>query len=1043
MLWYLLYPLRGTTQPPRLSANHPIRRAFYRHGKTTAQHWLVAMLVSVAIAMGFSYPTIFLSENPTAGFAAYPHSVWTSARPFYGDESAVDVEMRQVWIHGSYMNALDKDVLKSGLTIQQALVGGEKLTQVFPTLNEKLRSSTLQWGYHSPLMYWNNSAVTIEQDEDIIRTVNDQSGMSSSLNVALRPASVFAGKIFDRKRLLAADALVLTLMNKASDNAGGKWTNRMKSIAQGSCGNCTLFPHDGNVTRNKVYEFSFVPLSISEHLALTFAYSGMALYVLFSLRRIKAFHSRFGLVVTAITQITCSILSSFTICGILKINLSMIPQNAYPFVVLVIGLENMFRLINAVLQYPATTATDQRIANALGDIGPVSVATAFQNIAILSILARFVSPGVAAFCAFACIAILFDVFFLLTFFIAVLNVDIRRLELQDALSRSNQRERQRDKRKSSPARHAWLDALVQGRLPFSTRMAGTAVTTTFILSLNYHFFERHEKATTLRHLLGMARGGTLSLSDFDTFTPPPINASLTPGQWMRMQDFDTAKEVMRLAKPGADTFVVRVFAPLIVVLEEADRTGAPLGAAAWAPALRSFAIHHFYPVAVAVVFAVAFVAVLMNFLLYKEDHDGYTTDDERVEGHALKVQPVTLDHKLDIIKVAGTSRGHFATVGLDRSISVSKLDSTQGYAIFNVPQEILGKLQWPIKNVSIDDSADWLALHCANDQIVLYNCSTGSLAHRRLRYPDDNPPVYFGNIRLSASGTYEEYFAVLTSGGRIVMQSLEGGDTVEHRLSDVPLLGANLLDNNVSAQTKMLVATEDSRIVGYIWDGSSWEMNCSRLLPVNSPDSRTTGTVRITTQDALGPDIIVVEALSAVTFLGTQSLAILSKLELLDDSVIGGQALLGPVTHCQSCNSLALMFVGIAQSHENDGASTVTTFAVDVGQDLNAPPICLRKAGPACKSFESCTRTSHNVDNAGAWDVASSTAILGLRRRQEPLNGEFPLPSSSARMRNRRRAGRLVWTSGGSPDHWEAYRLTPDGTIDTVDACPAAADNTG
>ncbi|KAH9827105.1 Sterol-sensing domain of SREBP cleavage-activation [Teratosphaeria destructans] len=1037
MLWYLLYPLRGTTNPPAFPANHPIRRAFYRHGKTTAQHWLVAMLVSVAIAAGFSYPTIFLSENPTAGFARYPHSVWTSARPFHGDESAVDVEMRQVWVHGSYMNALDKDVLKSGLTIQQALVGDEKLTQVFPTLNEKLRSSTLQWGYHSPLMYWNNSAVTIEQDEDIIRTVNDQSGTSSSLNVALRPASVFAGKKFDRKRLLAADALVLTLMNKASDNVGGKWTNRMKSISQGACGNCTLFPHDGNVTRNKVYEFSFVPLSISEHLALTFAYSCMALYVLFSLRRIKAFHSRFGLVVTAITQVTCSILSSFTICGILKINLSMIPQNAYPFVVLVIGLENMFRLINAVLQYPATTATDQRIANALGDIGPVSVATAFQNIAILSILARFVSPGVAAFCAFACIATLFDVFFLLTFFIAVLNVDIRRLELQDALSRSNLRERQRAKRKTSPARHAWLDALVQGRLPFSTRMAGTAVTTTFILSLNYHFFERHEKATTLRHLLGMARGGAPSLSDFDTFTPPPINASLTPGQWMRMQDFDTAREVMRLAKPGADTFIVRVFAPLIVVLEAADRTGAPLGAAAWALALRSFAIHHLYPVAVAVVFAVAFVAVLMNFLLYKEDNDGYTTDDERLEGDALKVQPVTLDHKLDIIKVAGTSKGHFATVGLDRSISVSKFDRTNGYAIFNVPREILGKLQWPIKNVSIDDSADWLAMHCANDQIVLYSCSTGSLAHRRISYPDDNPPVYFGNMRLNAS-----YFVVLTSGGRIVMQSLESGDTIEHRLSHVPLLGANLLDNSVFAQPKLLVATEDSRIVDYNWDGSGWEMNCSQPLPVNSPDSRTSGTVRITAPDALGPDILIVEALNTITFLETQSLATLSKLELLDDCVIGGQALLGPVTQCPACNSLALMFVGIAQSHGIDAASTVTTFAVDVGQDMMALPICLRKGGPACKSFESCTQRSHNLDNAGAWDVASSTAILGLRRRQEPLNREYPLPSSGARMRNRRRAGRLAWTNGDNPDHWEAYRLSPDGTIDTVDACPVAGDET-
>ena len=144
--------------------------------------------------------------------------------------------------------------------------------------------------------------------------------------------------------------------------------------------------------------------------------------------------------------------------------------------------------------------------------------------------------------------------------------------------------------------------------------------TTFILSLNYHFFEHKEHATSFTHLLRLVKDGPPVLNEFDTFAPPPINASLTPAQWMRMQDFDTAKEVMRLAKPGADSFIVRVFAPLIVVLSGADRTDIDKEEA-WSTVLRSFALHHFYPVAVAVVFAVAFVTVLMNFLLYTEQDE--------------------------------------------------------------------------------------------------------------------------------------------------------------------------------------------------------------------------------------------------------------------------------------------------------------------------------------------------------------------------------------------------------------------------------------
>ena len=209
-------------------------------------------------------------------------------------------------------------------------------------------------------------------------------------------------------------------------------------------------------------------------------------------------------------------------------------------------------------------ATELRIANALGDIGPISVAAAAQNLTVLALLSIVVSPGVAAFCAFAAIATLFDAFFLLTFFVAVLSVDIRRLELQDALAARHNKPRRKKQSPSTP-QHTWTDALLQGRLPFSTRMAGTAVTATFVLSLNYHFFERKGAGATIRDVLNLMKSGSGPLVE-DTFAPPPMNASLTPAEWMRMQDFDTAKEVMRLAKPGADSFVIRLFAPLVVVL---------------------------------------------------------------------------------------------------------------------------------------------------------------------------------------------------------------------------------------------------------------------------------------------------------------------------------------------------------------------------------------------------------------------------------------------------------------------------------------------
>ena len=195
---------------------------------------------------------------------------------------------------------------------------------------------------------------------------------------------------------------------------------------------------------------------------------------------------------------------------------------------------------------------------------------------------------------------------------------------------------------------------------------------------------------------------------------------------MRMQDFDTAKEVMRLAKPGADSFTVRVFAPLIIVLAGADRTDVDYEEA-WSTAFRSFAIHHFYPVAVAIVFAVAFVAVLMNFLLYTEHEDADDPDVERED--ALKIHSFQLPHRLDIVKMAASDRGHLVSVGLDRTIAISVLDAAQQtQRTLVLPTEALAGISWPIHSITIDDSGEWVACHCADDQVLLYCCGIRSFS---------------------------------------------------------------------------------------------------------------------------------------------------------------------------------------------------------------------------------------------------------------------------------------------------------------------------
>lgn len=1028
MIWYLLFPLRGTSDPPRLSDNHPIRRAFYRHGMLAAQHWLWVMLGAVAVGVALSYPTVFLSENPTAGFTSIPHHVWTTAKPAdNSDVARADVEMRQVWVHGSYMRALEKDVLKSALTIQQTLVGDEKLASIFPALGEKLKYSELSWGYHSPLMYWNNSAENIDGDLDVVRTVNEQARTASSLNVALRPASVLAGKTFHHRKLIAADALVLTLMNKVEDGVGGQWQDKMHSLEGQACLNCTLYPPHGEISRSRVYDFSFTPLSLRENVALAFAYGCMALYVTISLRRLKAFHSRFGLVVTVITQITTSILASFTICGMLKINLATIPQNAYPFVVLVLGVENVFRLINAVLAYPPTMSTHLRIANALGDVGPLSIATAVQNLIILWLLAIVVSPGVKAFCAFAAIATLFDSFFLLTFFVAVLNVDIRRLELQDSIARSNQT---KHKRKRSPVKKTWVDALMHGRLPFSTRMAGSATTTAFILSLNYHFFEHKERALNLRHLLGLfLRKGTPDLADFDSFAPPPMNATLTPGEWIRMQDFDTAREVMRLVKPGSNNFKIRIFSPLIVVLANSDRTGVPHGVNVLSEALRGFALHHFYPFAVVVVFVVAFVAVLMNFLLWNEAPD--TADSPTAGEDSLGVQHITLPHRLDIVKMQGSRKGHFVTVALDRSVAVAIYDRSQGfYMVDTIPAEVTSQLAWPIHHIAVDDAGELIAFCGADERVVILERRSRTFNDQLVQYPDDNPPVLLAFEQLNRDGLLHSFLVVVTSGGRVAILRTEDEVVQASALTERPLLGASMVKHGQHEQT-LYVIQEDGVMKSFTHDGMDWAQVGQSEQPLGLAE----GAATVESVPDSDGKVIIVSTKTQVFVVDAVTMTTMSATEAFRPSELVG-VVPGHSTLCHACSSPALRELCLV-STSLAGDLKVSTKLGEKDAET-ARDLCLRPSKPECLSLETAMTTTQGLHLPGTFQVISSRGVLGLRKRpipEEQTNGNGHAPE----LRRRRQARHKV-ESEQEQDEWEAYAFSTSGEMRTQDI-PVAGDH--
>ncbi len=636
------------------------------------------------------------------------------------------------------MKALEPGVLQMALELQDELLGpttnfnprrGPSQAQLdnYPaTLTPDIRDAfhaingvnNSSWFFHSPLLYWGCSSKAIDEDQDIMTTVNRGSQQATSLNITLRHSIVFSGKRFEDHRLVAADALVITLIHMLDSPVGRQWEKKVSEIAARDSKKWHLYSTDGRSLSSTLYEFRFQPLSFQDDLWLAVVYSATTLYFLYALTKLRALKSRTGLILAVTTQIAVSIMSSFTICAIFKIDLSKIPRAIYPLVVIVCGLENIFRLINAVITTPAESLTAVRMGEAMGQTGHTALAGVAQNLVILWTLSKFVSPQISAFCTFAAIALLFDFFYLYTFFASVLSVDVRRTELSDALTKVSRRTTRSLTPELEP-RQTWFNALMSGDAPMHTRIAGTIVMVGCIIIAQWHFFDNECSFQTISRLLRLFRSESqLPRSSSASLLSVDINQARTPTSWLKMQDQETAHEVIQVIKPHASSYVARVYDPLVFVLNGADRTRTEFGVRPFLPAAYDFARHQFVPFIITVLIFVAGISLLMNYMLWNELPEG--DGEERPEDDPLlSITTLKKGHTLDVMLLTASSEGVLVSVGLDRWIRV--WDVRKGIMSYLVRDPELDVNPFPVLAIAIDNNSNWLAILSAKDRVFLWN----------------------------------------------------------------------------------------------------------------------------------------------------------------------------------------------------------------------------------------------------------------------------------------------------------------------------------
>lgn len=284
----------------------------------------------------------------------------------------------------------------------------------------------------SPANFWQQDVQRFTQDKSPLSTIfsyqDFQKGATSTaemlLGMPLKNTGVKRYPVRSRQRLIQ---YALTLFYKTYDE------RFIEGLRTKLARLYPLFNHqngfkNGNKNNNTAVVFYPEDLNYYEFIPLTGSFILMFLYYYFSVRKIDFIKSRFGLAFTALMTVLGSLTMTMGVCFFFGVSLSLQGKEVFPYLVIIVGLENVLVLTKSVLATPCHLDAKIRVAQGMSREGWSITKNLLLEITILTVgLCTFV-PAIQEFCIFAITGLIADFFLQMLFFSTVLGIDIRRME---------------------------------------------------------------------------------------------------------------------------------------------------------------------------------------------------------------------------------------------------------------------------------------------------------------------------------------------------------------------------------------------------------------------------------------------------------------------------------------------------------------------------------------------------------------------------------------------------------------------------------------
>ncbi|KAF3839208.1 hypothetical protein F7725_017925 [Dissostichus mawsoni] len=339
---------------PRMTLRERLREkisaAFYRHGLLCASYPVPIILFTSASILTCCYPLLRLplpGTGPvefTTGGRDYSVLVKAAVSPWDSSLVPVDVFRSPLSRAFSLLEEIRNHVHSDGSGVRSLESLCLQVTDLFPGLR-RMQSVLPEHGclLVSPGNYWQNQQELFDSDPDLLKTIQKHEPKGLSTSATLRdllfgvPGKYTGVSHYNRKRVVT---YTITIVLSTYDARFlGSLRSRLKQLHPSA--NCSL--RDDHMVHVHFKE----EIGIAELIPL-----------------IDMVKSKWGLALAAVVTVLSSLLMSVGLCTLFGLTPTLNGGEIFPYLVVVIGLENVLVLTKSVVSTPVDLEVKLRIAQA-------------------------------------------------------------------------------------------------------------------------------------------------------------------------------------------------------------------------------------------------------------------------------------------------------------------------------------------------------------------------------------------------------------------------------------------------------------------------------------------------------------------------------------------------------------------------------------------------------------------------------------------------------------------------------------------------------